>query len=120
MLLPLLAATQIREHSQIVALSETVVARCIKEKIVGLEAFGVDASMTVADAGRRRGVVKVGDLDPTSSSSGRRVSPFWTTPPSGAATPKEPSISPTDPAARYPLRPIRPPSTPIPTTISSI
>jgi hypothetical protein len=42
-----------------------VVAHCIKEKIVGGEAFGVDASMIVADACRRRGVVKVEDLDPT-------------------------------------------------------
>src|SRR5246127_654367 len=46
---------------------ETVVARCIKERIVGGEAFAVDASMIVADAHRRRSVAKVEDLDPTSS-----------------------------------------------------
>jgi hypothetical protein len=48
-------------------LFETVVARCMKEGIVGGEAFAVDASMIVADAHRRRGVAKVEDLGPTSS-----------------------------------------------------
>jgi len=48
-------------------LFETVVARCIKEGVVGGQAFAVDASMIVADAHRRRGVAKVEDLDPTSS-----------------------------------------------------
>ena len=48
-------------------LFETVVARCMKEGIVGGEAFAVDASMIVADAHRRRGVAKVEDLDPTSN-----------------------------------------------------
>jgi hypothetical protein len=44
---------------------ETVVARFIKERIVGGEVFGVDASMIIAAAYRRRGVAKVEDLDPT-------------------------------------------------------
>ena len=48
-------------------LFEIVVARCMKEGIVGGEAFAVDASMIVADAHRRRGVAKVEDLDPTSN-----------------------------------------------------
>jgi hypothetical protein len=48
-------------------LLETVVARCIKERIVGGEAFAVDASIIVADAHRRRGIAKVADLVPTSS-----------------------------------------------------
>jgi uncharacterized protein YoaH (UPF0181 family) len=43
------------------------VARCMKEGIVGGEAFAVDASIVVADALRRRGVAKVEDLDPASS-----------------------------------------------------
>ena len=47
-------------------LFETVVARCMKEGIVGGEAFAVDASIIV-DAYRRRGVAKVEDLDPTSN-----------------------------------------------------
>ncbi len=39
----------------------------MKERIVGGEAFAVDASIIVADAHRRRSVAKVEDLDPTSS-----------------------------------------------------
>jgi hypothetical protein len=46
---------------------ETVVARCSKEGIVGDETFAVDASIIVADAQRRLGAAKVGDLDPTSN-----------------------------------------------------
>jgi hypothetical protein len=42
-----------------------VVARRIKEGIVGGETFAVDASIVVADAQRRLGAAKVGDLDPT-------------------------------------------------------
>lgn len=39
-------------------LFETVLARSIKERIVGGEAFGVEASMIVADANRQRGVAR--------------------------------------------------------------
>ena len=56
-----------RESDLLRKLFETVVARCMKERIVGGEAFAVDASIIVADAHRRRGVAKVEDLDPTSS-----------------------------------------------------
>src|SRR5271163_3654727 len=83
-------------------LFETVVARCIKEGIVGGEAFAVDASIIVADAHRRRGVAKVEDLDPTSN---RAVAEYLSVLDDAAfsgATPVEPkAISPTDPAARY-------------------
>src|SRR5215472_6199577 len=83
-------------------LFETVVARCIKERIVGGEAFGVDASMIMADAYRRRGVAKVEDLDPTSSRAVAECLSVLDDAAFGAATPKAPtSISPTDPAARY-------------------
>jgi transposase len=91
-----------RESDLLRKLFETVVARCIKEGVVGGEAFAVDASMIVADAHRRRSVAKVEDLDPTSS---RAVSEYLSVLDDaafGAATPVEPkSISPTDPAARY-------------------
>jgi transposase len=43
-----------RESDLLRKLFETVVERCIKEAIVGGEAFAVDASMIVADAHRRR------------------------------------------------------------------
>src|SRR3974377_811465 len=56
-----------RESNLLRKLFETVVARCMKEGLVGGEAFAVDASMIVADAHRRRGVAKVEDLDPASS-----------------------------------------------------
>src|SRR3984957_7353512 len=56
-----------RESDLLRKLFETVVVRCMKERLVGGEAFAVDASMIVADAHRRRGVAKVEDLDPTSS-----------------------------------------------------
>jgi hypothetical protein len=83
-------------------LFETVVARCIKERIVGGEAFAVDASIIVADAHRRRSVAKVEDLVPTSS---RAVAEYLSVLDDAAfsgATPVEPKvISPTDPAARY-------------------
>ena len=59
--------SRFRESDLLRKLFETVVARCMKERIVGGEAFAVDASMIVADAHRRRGVAKVEDLDPTSS-----------------------------------------------------
>jgi transposase len=91
-----------RESDLFRKLFETVVARCIKERIVGGEAFAVDASMIVADAYRRRGVAKVEDLDPTSSRAVAEYLSVLDDAAFGAATPVEPkSISPTDPAARY-------------------
>ena len=44
-----------RESDLLRKLFETVVARCIKERIVGGEAFAVDASIIVADAQRPSG-----------------------------------------------------------------
>src|SRR4249920_298625 len=91
-----------RESDLFRKLFETVVARCIKERIVGGEAFAVDASMIVADAHRRRGVAKVADLDPTSSRAVAEYLSVLDDAAFGGATPVEPkSISPTDPAARY-------------------
>ena len=91
-----------RESDLLRKLFETVVARCIKERIVGGEAFAVDASIIVADAHRRRSVAKVEDLVPTSS---RAVAEYLSALDDAAfsgATPVEPKlISPTDPAARY-------------------
>jgi transposase len=56
-----------RESDLLRKLFETVVARCMKDGIVGGKAFAVDASMIVADAHRRRGVAKAEELDPTSN-----------------------------------------------------
>jgi IS5 family transposase len=91
-----------RESDLLRKLFETVVARCMKEGIVGGEAFAVDASIIVADAHRRRGVTKVEDLDPTSSRAVAEYLSVLDDAAFGGATPVEPkAISPTDPAARY-------------------
>src|ERR1700733_288472 len=91
-----------RESDLLRKLFETVVARCMKERIVGGEAFAVDASIIVADAHRRRSVAKIEDLD---STSGRAIAEYLSVLDDaafGGATPIEPkAISPTDPAARY-------------------
>jgi IS5 family transposase len=101
-------------------LFETVVARCIKEGVVGGQAFAVDASMIVADAHRRRGVAKVEDLDPTSSRTVADYLSVLDDAAFGGATSTGPkAISQTDPAAATRRRPTLPQSTPIPTTISS-
>src|ERR1700760_499633 len=91
-----------RESDLLRKLFETVVARCMKERIVGGEAFAVDASIIVADAHRRRSVAKVEDLDPTSSRAVAEYLSVLDDAAFGGATPIEPkAISPTDPAARY-------------------
>jgi hypothetical protein len=94
-----------RESDLLRKLFETVVARCIKgikERIVGGEAFAVDASIIVADAHRRRSVAKVEDLDTTSRRAVAEYLSVLNDAAFGGATPVEPkAISPTDPAARY-------------------
>ena len=93
-----------RESDLLRKLFETVVARCMKEGIVGGEAFAVDASIIVADAHRRRGVAKIEDLDPTSNRAVAEYLSVLDDAAFGGATPVEPkTISPTDPAARYQL-----------------
>ncbi len=91
-----------RESDLLRKLFETVVARCMKEGIVGGEAFAVDASIIVADAHRRRGVAKIEDLDPTFNRAVAEYLSVLDDAAFGGATPVEPKLlSPTDPAARY-------------------
>ena len=91
-----------RESDLLRKLFETVVGRCMKEGIVGGEAFAVDASIIVADAHRRRGVAKIEDLDPTSNRAVTEYLSVLDDAAFGGATSVEPkTISPTDPAARY-------------------
>src|SRR4029077_3433323 len=91
-----------RESDLLRKLFESVVARCIKERIVGGEAFAVDASIIVADPHRRRGVAKVEDLDPTSSRAVAEYLSVLDDAAFGGASLSEPkAISPVDPAARY-------------------
>ena len=66
------------------------VAHCMRERLVGGEAFVADASRIVADAHRRRGVAKVEDLAPTSR---RAVAEYFSVLDDaafGGATPTEP------------------------------
>ena len=81
-----------RESDLLRKLFETVVARCMKEGIVGGEAFAVDASMIVADAHRRRGVAKVEDLDPTSNRAVAEYLSVLDDAAFGGATPVEPKL----------------------------
>src|ERR1700757_484052 len=91
-----------RESDLLRKLFETVVGRCMKEGIVGGEAFAVDASIIVADAHRRRGVAKIEDLDPTSNRAVTEYLSVLDDAAFGGATSVEPkTLSPTDPAARY-------------------
>jgi transposase len=98
-----------RESDLLRKLFETVVARCMKDGLVGGEAFAVDASMIVADAHRRRGVVKVEDLDPASSAQPRNIYRSSMTRPSGRRRPSR----------RRSRRPIRRPATPLRPTPSA-
>ena len=82
-----------RESDLLRKLLETVVARCMKERPVGREAFAVDASMIVADAHRRRGVAKVDDLDPTSSRAVAEYLSVLDDAAFGGASPSEPKGS---------------------------
>jgi hypothetical protein len=91
-----------RESDLLRKLFETVLVRCMKEGVVGGEAFAVDASIIVADAHRRRGVAKIEDLVPTSSRAVAEYLSVLDDAAFGGATPVEPkAISSTDPAARY-------------------
>jgi transposase len=91
-----------RDSDVLRKLFETVVARCMREGLVGGEAFAVDASLIVADAHRRRGVAKVEELDPTSNRAVAEYLAVLDDAAFGGATPAAPkAISPTDPAARY-------------------
>src|SRR3984885_13516297 len=91
-----------RESGLLRKLFETVVARCMKEGIVGGEAFAVDASIIVADAHRRRGVAKVEDLDPTSSRAvAEHLSVLDDAAFGGGAAGRPKAVSPNAPAAPY-------------------
>ena len=110
-----------RESDLLRKLFETVVARCMKEGIVGGEAFAVDASMIVADAYRRRGVPRSRTSIRRPIGRSRNIFRFWMMRPSAGRRRSSRSRS------RRPIqrpatlrRPTLPRFTPTPTTISSI
>ncbi len=82
---------------------ETVLQRCLREGLVGGEAFAVDASLIRADANRQKGIE--GDKGLPPDASGRAVEEYLTVLDDaafGAATEVTPKfISPSDPAARW-------------------
>jgi transposase len=92
-----------RQSDLLRQLFETVVRRCMAERLVGGEGFAVDASLIAADANRQR-CVRGGEGLPATAAS-RAVEEYLAVLDDaafGAATTVEPKfISPADPAARW-------------------
>jgi transposase len=92
-----------RESDLLRRVFETVLRRCIREGLVGGEAFAVDASLIKADANRQRGIEGEKGLPPEVTS--RAVEEYLAVLDDaafGAATEVTPKfISPADPAARW-------------------
>ena len=82
---------------------EKVLQRCIREGLVGGEAFAVDASLIRADANRQKGIEGENGLPP--EATGRAIKEYLSVLDDaafGAATEVTPKfISPSDPAARW-------------------
>jgi transposase len=92
-----------RESDLFRRLFESVLARCIREGLVGGEGFAVDGSLIKADASRQNGVEGSAGLPPEAAS--RAVQEYLTVLDDaafGAATLVTPKfLSPADPAARW-------------------
>jgi transposase len=82
---------------------ETVLRRCIQERLVGGEGFAVDASLIKADANRQKGIE--GDKGLPPEAAGRAINEYLAVLDDaafGAATEVTPKfVSPSDPAARW-------------------
>src|SRR5437868_2601847 len=92
-----------RESDLLRRVFETVLQRCIREGLVGGEAFAVDASLIRADANRQKGIEGETGLPP--DAAGRAIEEYLSVLDDaafGAATEVTPKfISPSDPAARW-------------------
>jgi transposase len=92
-----------RQSDLLRRLFETVLQRCVREGLVGGEAFAVDASLIRADANRQRGIESEKRLPP--DVAGRAIDEYLDVLDDaafGAATDVTPKfISPSDPAARW-------------------
>ena len=92
-----------RQSDLLRRLFETVLQRCVREGLVGGEAFAVDASLIRADANRQRGIESEKGLPP--DAAGRAIDEYLDVLDDaafGAATDVTPKfISPSDPAARW-------------------
>ena len=82
---------------------ESILRRCIEERLVGGEGFAVDASLIKADANRQRGIE--GDKGLPPEAAGRAIDEYLAVLDDaafGAATEVTPKfVSPSDPAARW-------------------
>jgi transposase len=96
-----------RESDLLRRVFETVLRRCIREDLVGGEAFAVDASLIRADANRVKGIEGEKRLPP--EATGRAVEEYLAVLDDaafGAATEVTPKfVSPVDPAARWTAAP---------------
>ena len=94
---------QFREADLLRRVFETVLRRCIREGLVGGEAFAVDASLIKADANRQKGIEGERGLPP--ETTGRAIEEYLAMLDDaafGAATDVVPKfLSPADPAARW-------------------
>ena len=92
-----------RESDLLRRVFETVLQRCIREGLVGGEAFAIDASLIKADANRQKGIEGEKGLPP--EATGRAVKEYMAMLDDeafGAATDVVPKfVSPADPAARW-------------------
>ena len=91
-----------RESDLLVGVFETVLQRCIREGLVGGEAFAVDASLIKADANRREGIEGGGGYHEATSRAVEEYMAVLDDAAFGAATDVVPKfVSPADPAARW-------------------
>src|SRR6201985_3836466 len=92
-----------RESELLRRVFETVLQRCMREGLVGGEAFAIDASLIKADANRQKGIEGEKGLPP--EAAGRAVKEYMAVLDDeafGAATDVVPKfVSPSDPAARW-------------------
>jgi transposase len=92
-----------RESDLLRRVFETVLRRCIREGLVGGEAFAVDASLIKADANRQKGIEGEKGLPP--EAAGHAIEEYLAVLDDaafGAATEVVPKfVSPSDPAARW-------------------
>jgi transposase len=92
-----------RESDLLRRIFETVLRRCIREGLVGGEAFAIDASLIKADANRQKGIE--GEKGLPREATGRAVEEYIAVLDDaafGAATDVVPKfVSPADPAARW-------------------
>src|SRR6201987_2232131 len=96
-------AWSLRESDLFRRVFESVLRRCIRERLVGGEGFAVDASLIKADANRQKGIEGDKGLPPEAAS--RAIDEYLAVLDDaafGAATEVTPKfVSPSDPAARW-------------------